>query len=112
MNFDAIENLNPEELASLYDDIIEGAVNIAQCTCGVDGTCDYNAPSNHPNRTCVLKLFTNASNYVDSNTCRTLCKNTCNTDYFLWWSYRQNIGCKGDSNWNDGCIKNGQSICR
>ena len=88
MNFEAIENLSAEELASLYDDVIEGEINVAQCACGTDGTCSYNGSKNSDN-TCIAFTLNGTQNYISEENCRTFCKKNCDTDYILYWGYVQ-----------------------
>ena len=121
MSFEIIENLSSEELALLYDDVIEGAVNIAQCACGTDSICSYNGNRNYDNvyfpnsvGACIINNTNN--NYFDSTQCREVCKTTCQTDISFWWAYRQTY-CSPDGRreHNPCTISSGgsySSICR
>lgn len=118
MNLDSIENLDSNEISSLYDDIVENSVNLAQCACGTDGTCSYNGNrSNGGYNFCIAFTHNGTRNYISSDDCRVWCRNNCSTDYSVWWGYVQS-GCNDGYNWpehNPCSLSSGSSylsICR
>ena len=89
MSFEIIENLSSEELASLYDDVIEGFTNIAQCVCGVNGLCKASQEGGPSPGGCINATHHDASSTVTREQCRQRCISECETYSFLWYSYRQ-----------------------